>query len=531
MLDGAPQSLEQEIVATVLKKVQRAKQDFQRHKRRISDAYRYALPWRTPFDRDHPVDQLDDIYDDILMSVIQEFAAEMLATFTPQNSDWIELGAVEGLDAAIEKDVAEQVGVAQRVIFAEMRRSNLHQALQASYLDLSVSTMSLTVQDIALAEPLHCEAIPMTELLITRGPYGFIDGWFREKKRRVEDIRTLWPEAKMPDEKPWGSADQEHEVIDGCWRDWSNRGTETNVYVVLIDQRLAFKQTYLGDGSRPDITARWSTDSMTAWGVGPTYLSLPSFMALNHIVYLQLMKLDEVTDPTISYVNDGMMNLENKPPPGSWVPRAPGSEPPEAVESKGRFDVAFMQADELRSAIKRNHFQDRPEQRGKTPPSASQWMDESAERMRRMGTPATNLVVELQYRLFKRFAFLLTKRGILKPLTIQDEEGNQIETSILDPRFVSMTPISPLLRAQEQEELLRIVRAVEVIVGQFGPQIGAIVVDIFSFAAQVQELLGVGVMRGKAEIDAAIKQLMPVLEASSGGGQPLDPASLAGPNG
>jgi hypothetical protein len=95
--------------------------------------------------------------------------------------------------------------------------------------------------------------------------------------------------------------------------------------------------------------------------------------------------------------------------PGTGMPRAVGSKAPEMMESKGRFDVQFMELDDLRSSIRRAHYQDRPEQQGKTPPTATQWADEAAERARRMGSPATNLVIELAYPIIKRFAYLLTE--------------------------------------------------------------------------------------------------------------------------
>ena len=86
---------------------------------------------------------------------------------------------------------------------AEMSRSNLYQALQESYLALAIGTMSLTIQSISLHEPFHCQAIPMTELRIDRGPYGFVDGWFRKLKRRCDDIKVLWPAARPPNGRDW----------------------------------------------------------------------------------------------------------------------------------------------------------------------------------------------------------------------------------------------------------------------------------------------------------------------------------------
>lgn len=528
MLDGAIQESDgdKKLSAEVLKRYARAELDLNRHKPRISACYRYALPWRTGFDQTQPVDQLDDVYDDTLMTVVEDFAADMVGTFTPEKSVWCELSPVEGLAPEVKRQVKDQVAVIQRTIFAEMQRSNLYQALQESYLDLAIGTMSLTVQSIDLHEPLHCQAIPMTELRIDRGPYGFVDGRWRKKRMRAEEIKVLWPEARPPNGRDWDKPDAEHDVIDGCWRVWSEKGDEVYQYAVVADSKLIYQQRYTGAGSCPWIVARWSGDSCTAWGVGPTYRSMPTYQALNHVRFLLLKKLDEITDPAFSFEHDGVANFDNGLEPGTGIPRAVGSKAPEVIESKGRFDVTWMQADELVSAVKRAHYQDRPEQRGKTPPTAQQWMEESAERWRRMGTPATKLVIELMYPTVKRFAYLLLARKRLQPLVVNGEPYHP-----LDPRFVALTPTSPLLRAQEQEELLRIVRTVEIMVAQFGPQIAAVIVDIFEFAKQVQALLGTEVMRKESEIKAAIEQLLPVLKASGGGGQTLDPAALVGPGG
>ena len=536
MPDGlAALSAMDQMAADVLRRYQRAELDFNRHRSRISACYRYALPWRHGVDQSQPVDQLDDIYDDILMTVVEDFAADMLNTFTPQKSAWVDLSAVVGLPTDIATTVNEQVKATQAIVFAEMARSNVYQALQESYLDLSIGTMALTAQDLDIADPIHCQAVPMTELRIDRGPYGFVDGRYRKRRLRCEDIRVMWPTCKPPAGEQWQSNETEHDVVDGVWRDWADRRTEVYHYVVLLDSKLCLKETYRGIGSCPMIVARWSRDSTTAYGVGPTYRSMPTYQSLNHVRFLLLKKLDEVTDPAFSYVHDGVMNLDQGVRSGDWIPRAQGSDPPEALESKGRFDVTWMQADDLTSAIKRAHYQDRPDQRGKTPPTATQWADEAAERQRRMGTPATNLVVELQQALFKRFVFLLLQRRRIKPLEITDPEtGRPIEAHPLDPRFVSITPTSPLLRAQEQEELIRVIRNAEIPAQLYGPQIAAVTTDIFKTQAKVSRILGQSdLARDEKEAEEAIKQILPVLQASGSAGAPLNPADLVGggPNG
>lgn len=199
MPDGlAALSAMDQMAADVLRRYQRAELDFNRHRSRISACYRYALPWRHGVDQSQPVDQLDDIYDDILMTVVEDFAADMLNTFTPQKSAWVDLSAVVGLPTDIATTVNEQVKATQAIVFAEMARSNVYQALQESYLDLSIGTMALTAQDLDIADPIHCQAVPMTELRIDRGPYGFVDGRYRKRRLRCEDIRVMWPTCKPP---------------------------------------------------------------------------------------------------------------------------------------------------------------------------------------------------------------------------------------------------------------------------------------------------------------------------------------------
>jgi hypothetical protein len=541
MLDGAaPKNVQdaasQALIALILKRHERAERDFNRHSSRIQACYKYALPWRHGVNASEPVDQLDDIYDDILMSVLEDFAADMGNVFTPQKSDWLETGPVIGLPSDISAMVAKQTAANQRIVFSSMLRSNLYQALQESYLDLGVGTMALTVDILHLHMPLHCQAVPMTELRIDRGPYGFVDGRWRKRRMRCEDIRVLWPEAMPPDGQQWSAPETEHEVIDGVWRMWGDRREEVYQYAVVCDSKLIFSSMYQGIGSCPMIVARWSRDSTTAYGVGPTYKSMPSYQSANHVRYLLLKKLGEVTDPSFSYEDDGVANFENGLTPGTAFPRAKGSDAPEVIESGGRFDVTWMQADELTSSIKRQHYQDRPEQRGKTPPSASQWMDESAERQRRMNTPATNLVQELQIELYKRFMFLEMARGNIEPMQVLDlRTGQPIEVHPLDPRYVTITPTSPLLRAQEQEELLRIVRTAEIASQLWGPQIAAVVNNPFKIQEEVGRIMKTSqVVRDEKEAEAAIKVLLPALQAGSGGaGQAINPEQLlgGGPNG
>lgn len=488
--------------------VVKAETDRNKHKARIADVYRYTMPWRHQFDQTQVNPDVDVIFDGTAGIVLEDFAADMLNTFTPQKNDWVTAQPVEKLDQGQLNQIRNKLADYQRVVFGAMARSNLYMALQEAYLDLGPGTMILMITDIGATKPYHCEAIPVTDMLLTRGPHGYIDGYFRKRTRCRSEVMLLWPDADLSalGPEPRVGEDPEYEVIDGCWRNWKELGDEHYHYMVQVQGKRAYHKPYQGAGSCPFIGARWGRDSTTAWGCGPTYRTLPEIKTLNHFRYTNLKNYDKHVDPVVSYEDDGVMNVDNGVTPGTWVPRAPNSKPPEAIESKSRFDVSAFEIDECRSMIRRAHYQDRPEQQGKTPPTATQWADEAAERARRMGTPATTLVHELQYPLWRRFAWLEAQRGNLPKVQLEGAD-------------VALQPISPLLRAQEQEAVVRRDKFAELIVARFGPQVGMIVIDIVEYAKKQGKDMGIEdkIIRNEVDIAEAIKKFLPVLQNSTAG--------------
>lgn len=496
------------ILAEMKRMVTKAETDRNKHRARIADCYRYTMPWRHQFDQTQINPDLDIIFDGTAGVVLEDFAADMLNTFTPQKNNWVTAEPVEKLDSGQANQIKDKLAAYQRVVFGAMARSNLYMALQEAYLDLGPGTMILMITDIGATKPYHCEAIPVTDMLLTRGPHGYIDGYFRKRKRHRSEVKLLWPDADLSvlGEEPRVEDDPEYEVIDGCWRNWKDLGDEHYHYMVECNGKRVYYKPYKGAGSCPFIGARWGRDSTTAWGCGPTYRTLPEIKTLNHVRYTDLKNYDKHVDPPTSYEDDGVVNIDNGVTPGTWIPRAPGSKPPEPIESKSRVDMAVFERDELRSMIRRAHYQDRPEQQGKTPPTATQWADEAAERARRMGTPATTLVHELQYPLFRRFAWLESQRGKLPKVQL---EGND----------VALQPISPLLRAQEQEAVVRRDKFAELIVARFGPQVGMIVIDIVEYAKRQGKDMGIEdeIIRNPDDIAEAIKKFLPVLQSATAG--------------
>src|SRR5581483_63405 len=145
------------------RRVDRARADRQRHQSRIADCYKYAMPWRHKFYQtpaSFNTVELDEIFDELSAVVLEDFSADMLNTFTPRKNNWLSEQPVEYLDTAAQRMIAEPLKRRVTVIFSEMARSNLYQALQEAYMDLGPGTMAMLIMDIDATKPIHCEAIP-----------------------------------------------------------------------------------------------------------------------------------------------------------------------------------------------------------------------------------------------------------------------------------------------------------------------------------------------------------------------------------
>src|SRR5437016_1375165 len=69
--------------------VERGLRDRAIHQSRIADCYKYALPWRHGFNQKQHTPQLDEVFDETIATVLEDFSADMLNTFTPQKNNWI----------------------------------------------------------------------------------------------------------------------------------------------------------------------------------------------------------------------------------------------------------------------------------------------------------------------------------------------------------------------------------------------------------------------------------------------------------
>lgn len=447
--------------------IDEAEADKRLHELWQRDFYKYCLPHRRrPGDtmQEQPIHDQDELFDSTAIEMLASFAADMQSRFTPPAKDWLTVGVSQKVPVQFKSQVDAQMAVYQANVFGELRRSNFNEAVQEAYPDFGAGTAALCIQDYDINQPLQCQAISITDLLICRGMYGGLDLKARCLSPKYSQLKELYPNAQFPSEllTKINKGDMSRAKVRECWwRLYDQPGVERWQYVLLVDGHEAESKIFKGEGSCSIIVARWRTDSTTAWGVGPVYTILPTIKTLDQLAYLTLKYLGRVVDPVLFGPED--INLDQGIVPGTYVPVADGRKI-EALESKQGIDAAFFERSMMQDEIKRAFFQNKPEQQGKTPPTASQWLDENAQIDKRMGAPVGRLVSEWQIPVFARVAYLQAQRGKLPPVQISNEA-------------IKVEPQSPLIRSQRHEEVVVADNLLTMATNHFGPEQSAILID------------------------------------------------------
>jgi hypothetical protein len=427
-------------------RIKRAVADRRRHADWIDETLRLAMPTYRRIEDSTTADdrnfEQDDLFDTTLQTTVEDFASDMISTFTPRHDRWVLFEPAEDLSEGERAYIRPQLQQIGNAVFAEIERSNYWEAAQECFAFWAVSAMGVAVSDMGPLNPLHFQPIEIPDLVLERGPDGSIHGRWRQMKLTKAEQRAMFG-AMFGDAfpAPGRERDSKQTVYEGCDRDWSTPGVERWHYRIIVNGEQRVLRTYESAGSCPIIVCPFRQQSDSAWGPGPAHKATPLARVLDELAYLNLKALQKSVDPPYSHEEDGMSNYDAGVEAGKWYARAPGSSAPEPLMADMRFDASFFQADLMRQAIKRALYQDRPEQPGMTPPTATQWADELAWNTRRKELPRDRCVREWVLPIIERVAWIKAQRGELP------------EVKLKGGRVVNVRPVSPLSKAKDLEDM------------------------------------------------------------------------------
>lgn len=486
----------------------------------IRESYFFAAPHRArevrsnqPPSQTKPTDA-GERNTSLATELARDFVTELMDAFMPQADPWAERRPGMFLPPDVQKDALEIAGEQDPVIFDAIRASNFYQIAPMAFVpDLSIGLTAIWIDDPRPAENFVVQPVPLRELECNVGPFGDIDDRFavrHTRNRHVEALLGAQIYAKVPakikrkiKEKPG-----DRTVIRwGYWRLWARMDDIVWQHVVMIDKEVVHDVELKGEGCCPLIPIRFNPSPEWACGNGPTIESLPDFRHLDTLEGDKIDHIEEKLRPAIGYPDDSFAAVEQGIETGSAYPMRSGSgKDVVPLNGFGEIEAALFETTQIEDRLQRKHFLGFPQQKGKTPPTATQWLDEMLEKQRRIGTPGMPFWQEGPAQIFLRFKYLLEQRGIIEPVKVNGKS-------------VALAPYNPAQRAAEQQEVAMATRALQICLSMF-PEEAKAAIDGEATMKEIVAKMRAGLIkfRSKEDQKAAISMIAQLV--GSGGKMP-----------
>lgn len=370
----------------------------------------------------------DDLATGIGAEVSEDFATEVVSAFFPQGTNWVEATFDESetgdLEPADLDDLKKEATARDKIIFSAIRASNFESELGTT-LDphAAVGTVSWWIEKRFNTRPTTVSPVPTRELEFNVEADGSVGDRFRVRHIRASKVSSVIPDVVLPEKirlKIKNDSKCSIEIVWCFWRDWTKPEDEVWKHVLLVDKTAVKEDILDGEGCLPLIIARFSPDVEFSWGFGPSIKALQDYRVLDVITAGTQDRVDIANNPPIYYPDDGVLDFEGGLEAGKAYPKRPGGAANDigSLYFPGDPDLGFYTASDLERRIRRKHFADYPEQKGDTPPTATQWVDEMVKSQRRIGTPGKKFWREGPYAIYRRFEWLLEKDGKIEDIEI-----------------------------------------------------------------------------------------------------------------
>jgi hypothetical protein len=224
----------------------------------------------------------------------------------------------------------------------------------------------------------------------------------------------------------------------GFWRLWDEDDVVWQ-QVILVGETLVHAERLVGRGACPLIPITFNRDCAYAYGDGPAIKALPELRILDDLAAGLVENVDTTLRPPMTFPDDSFAGIENGVENGAFYAVRPGTaNDVKPMYEPGRLDAAYFEQTAREHRVKRMFYNDFPQQRGDTPPTATQWVDEMAMAQRRIGTPGERFWADGPAEIFLRFYWLAERRGTVSPIMNGE-------------KLISVVPNNPTRRAQNQQ--------------------------------------------------------------------------------
>jgi hypothetical protein len=507
----------------LLRRIALAKSDLTRRAPLINEVYRLGIPYRAQVGaaaNAAPLteDDIADILDSTLEEAIGDFSSDMISVFTPPHEPWATLEPTQMLNKDQRRAIKDQLSQSVAWFWDDVSDSSYYDAADECFHDLAAGTMGVIIRDQGKDEQIAYEPIPISQLLIDEGAFGTgpdlrcVDAMVEKRLITQHYGRFMeWPEysttqAKFKDAK----SETKFRLRDGIHVALTAKGTRQKQWrrYVFIDDECVYEQ-YLPDGEQTIVVARWRTERASAYGLGAAWIACAPQRVLGELHALTLAQMHNVVDPAHAYFDpSGVANLEQGIGSGDWVQMGEGFNV-EKLSGDAEFSAAFYKAEELRMLVKRALFQDKPEQRGDTPPSATQWADEAARTQQRFEIPRGKIIREWVLPIVGGHLSRRIRHGLMPPIK-------------LGSKSIMLKPTSPQTKARAFERVTKAERVLAVTNSPALQQASMAAIDALETLRNIKEEIGddVVVLRTQEQLDELAQKAAAMSGMSQEGAPP-----------
>jgi len=260
-------------------------------------------------------------------------------------------------------------------------------------------------------------------------------------------------------------------------------------------------------GSKPFADFSYMRVANELIGRGPVMLALPDIKTLNLVKRFVLENAELAIAGVWQAADDGVLNPDTVTiEPYTIIPKARNSDGLERLNAAGDFNVADLVVSDLQAAIHQIMLGDDLGPPEGTPMSATEVLQRTSNTARRRAGPYTRLLVDLGH-VFRRVAHILKEQG-------------RIRLPAIDGKQIVLRPLSPLTRAQAQDEILRHDRYMEMLMGRLGPEQAALVVKGDEYAEWLADKMGINpnIVRTRVERDQLAQAIAAMAAQAQGAG-------------
>jgi hypothetical protein len=479
----------------------------------IDECYEFALPLRErPYSsREDGRAEMERLFDSTAPRTLQDLASQMLDDVWPADAKPFELVAGPEVPEAAREDVNRALAPVADDIIEAVNNSNFRNEAHEALMDWAIGTGFLLPEEGDAVEPLRFRCLPLAEAYPDLGPFDQVDTLFRVRRVRAADLATVWPRGVFSDDMTrlaQDRGDDTIEVVEGVERDWSEKGDEVwRFRVVAPTHKHTIEEGEVrGSGSKPFVDFSFMRVAGEALGRGPVQIALPDIKTLNLVKQFILENADLAIAGIWQADDDGVINVDTlRIEPRTIIPRAPGSKGLERIDAAGNFNVGDLVVKDLQAAIQATMFGDDLGPPTGTPMSATEVLERTAMRARRRAGPYSRLITEFLFPVVRRVAYIRVRQGAIR-------------LPAIDGKRIAIRPLSPLTRAQAQDEILRHDRFLEMMALRFGPPAAALLVDPEKYGEWLARKMGVdaGLIRKRIERQQMAQAAAAAIAAAQG---------------